>query len=161
MLLRIAYIPMDQNISTKRIEEVWAAAAPIAFITDDGTVPFTPQAAPVVSASELIDLVAEETPIPPALFPGEDNPVTLLLFTSGSTSPIPKGIPLRNSQLSNRLVWQWSPTSPFAGVSGPSLAKTSWLFVDAFTEMFGPLMAGKEIVVPGSSTVSSEHHECC
>ncbi|VDK50724.1 unnamed protein product [Dibothriocephalus latus] len=85
------------------------------------------------------------------LFATVTDPVILVLFTSGSTSPTPKGVALRNCQLMNRLAWQWSPASPLADLTGPSLTKTSWLFVDAFTEVFGALLAGRPLLLPLSS----------
>ncbi|VDD75606.1 unnamed protein product [Mesocestoides corti] len=160
MHLRLAYIPMDSNLSAERLQAIWKSLAPVAFISDDETVEFDPGHGLTFAFSHLLNLTTDSACCrisTEPLFAHIENPVILLLFTSGSTSPTPKAVPLRNRQLANRLCWQWSPTSPFAAITGPSLAKTSWLFVDAFTEMFGALLGGRSIVVSGSSVISSEH----
>nr|CDS22904.1 AMP dependent ligase [Echinococcus granulosus] len=157
MRLCLAYIPMDSNLSEQRIASITESFSPIAFITDDDSVRPELGQVPLFAFSKLLSLAeasCSKSVVP--LFMGMTNPVILLLFTSGSTSPIPKGVPLRNSQLANRLCWQWGPTSPLAEITGPRLAKTSWLFVDAFTEMFGPLLGGQTVVVSGTSIVTSE-----
>ena len=158
MYLRLAYIPMDSNLSVDRISSISKSFSPIAFITDDDDdVDDSPYQTPLFKVAQLLDQVqaSNATKVEP-LYKYMKNPVILLLFTSGSTSPIPKGVALRNSQLANRLFWQWSRASPMADLTGPGLAKTSWLFVDAFTEMFGPLLGGRAIVVSGSSRITSE-----
>lgn len=157
MRLRLVYIPMDSNLSKQRMANIAEFFSPIAIITDDDDVKPDPGHVPLFVFSLLLNQAEASCyrNVEP-LFTGMTNPVILLLFTSGSTSPIPKVISLRNGQLANRLCWQWSSTSPLAGITGPCLAKTSWLFVDAFTEMFGPLLNGQTIVVSGTSTVTSE-----
>ncbi|VDM16552.1 unnamed protein product [Hydatigera taeniaeformis] len=157
MRLRLAYIPMDSNLSEQRIASIAESFSAVAFITDDDEVKPELGQVPLFTFSELLSQAeASGCKNLEPLFTGMMNPVILLLFTSGSTSPIPKCILLRNSQLANRLSWQWSSASPLAGITGPRLAKTSWLFVDAFTEMFGPLLGGQTVVVTGNSTISSE-----
>lgn len=148
---------MDSNLSKERMNFLCDSIGPIAFITDDARVKTENTQIPNYSLDELLSRAeGAATIMAEPLFKNVENPLVLLLFTSGSTSPIPKGIPLRNSQMANRLSWQWSPTSPLAGITGPSLAKASWLFVDAFTEMFGPLLGGRPIVVSGTSKITSE-----
>ncbi|KAL5108011.1 Linear gramicidin synthase subunit A [Taenia crassiceps] len=157
MLLRLVYIPMDSNLSKQRMASIAESFSPIAFITDDDD--FKPELGhvPLFALPQLLNQAEASCcrNVEP-LFKDMTNPVILLLFTSGSTSPIPKAILLRNSQLASRLCWQWSSTSPLAELTGPRLAKTSWLFIDAFTEMFGPLLGGQTVVVFGKSTVTSE-----
>ncbi|KAL5969233.1 Linear gramicidin synthase subunit A [Taenia solium] len=157
MRLRLAYIPMDSNLSEQRMASIVESFSPIAFISDNDDVKPELGHVPLFAFSQLLNQAEASCfrNVEP-LFTGMTNPVILLLFTSGSTSPIPKAILLRNGQLANRLCWQWSPTSSLAGITGPRLAKTSWLFVDAFTEMFGPLLDCQTVVVSGTSTITSE-----
>ncbi|VDK38086.1 unnamed protein product [Taenia asiatica] len=157
MRLRLAYIPMDSNLSEQRMTSIVKYFSPIAFITDNDDVKPELGLVPLFAFTQLLNQAEASCSrnVEP-LFVGMTNPVILLLFTSGSTSPIPKAILLRNGQLANRLCWQWSSTSPLAGITGPRLAKTSWLFIDAFTEMFGPLLDCQTVVVSGTSTITSE-----
>lgn len=157
MYLRLAYIPMDSNLPKDRINLIFNSFKPIAFITDDAKVKIEDIETLTFTVDELLKRAnTVDIPVNESLFKGMENPLILLLFTSGSTSPIPKGVPLRNSQLANRLSWQWSTESPLAGITGPSLIKTSCLFVDSFTEMFGPLLGGRPIIVSGTSEITSE-----
>nr|CDS26015.1 AMP dependent ligase [Hymenolepis microstoma] len=157
MYLRLAYIPMDSNLPNERINFVCNSFEPIAFITDDINVTIENIEIPKFTVNELLEKsnALNRTANEP-LFRRMKNPLLLVLFTSGSTSPIPKGILLRNGQMANRLSWQWSAESPLAGIEGPSLIKTSCLFVDSFTEMFGPLLGGRPIVVSGTSQITCE-----
>nr|VZI43286.1 unnamed protein product [Spirometra erinaceieuropaei] len=165
MKLRLAYTPVDRHFPKKQITRILQEFAPIACIveedSDDGSLFLSNQntgTAKVISSSELVrweyverlrqGSECHEAKSCRALFSTVTDPVILVLFTSGSTSPTPKGVALRNRQLMNRLDWQWSPASPLAGLTGPSLAKTSWLFVDGFTEVFGALLAGRPILLP-------------
>ncbi|KAL7058729.1 hypothetical protein AAHC03_013000 [Spirometra sp. Aus1] len=165
MKLRLAYTPVDRHFPKKQITRILQEFSPIACIveedSDDGSLFLSNQntgTARVISSSELFNWECverlrqgsecNEAKSCRALFSTVTDPVILVLFTSGSTSPTPKGVALRNRQLMNRLDWQWGPASPLAGLTGPSLAKTSWLFVDGFTEVFGALLAGRPILLP-------------
>ncbi|CAH8565155.1 unnamed protein product [Dicrocoelium dendriticum] len=100
------------------------------------------------------------------------DPVVIVLFTSGSTTSDPKIVRLRNSQLVNRLNWQWASN---VEMDGPGrwkrkhcledeyrqkreviLSSTACVFVDAFTELFSALFAGLTVVVPGGLKCASE-----
>ncbi|BHF67163.1 hypothetical protein SprV_0301018800 [Sparganum proliferum] len=165
MKLRLAYAPVDRHFPKNQITRILQEFAPVACIveedSDDGSLFLSNQStgtAKMISSSELYSWEyverlrqgsqCHEVQSCRALFSTVADPVILVLFTSGSTSPTPKGVALRNRQLMNRLDWQWSPASPLAGLTGPSLAKTSWLFVDGFTEVFGALLAGRPILLP-------------
>lgn len=157
MYLRLPYIPMDSNLPKERMNFICSAFKPIALITDDKAVSLENNEVPIFSMDEVLKKASglHGASFEP-LFKEIENPLILLIFTSGTTSPIPKGVPLRNSQLANRLAWQWSAESPLNGITGPSMVKTSCLFVDSFTEMFGPLLGGRPIVVSGTSEITSE-----
>ncbi|TPP61496.1 AMP dependent ligase, partial [Fasciola gigantica] len=104
------------------------------------------------------------------LFPDSSNPVVIVLFTSGSSTSGQKMVRLRQSQLYNRLYWQWSsnvewdsnrqwiyrPFEPKVESLEVSLASTACVFVDAFTEMFSALFSGIPVIVPGGSECASE-----
>ncbi|VDO00526.1 unnamed protein product [Rodentolepis nana] len=157
MYLRLAYIPMDSNLPSERLNFVCNSFDPIAFITDDTNVTISSYEITKFTVDELLEKANTlYKTVNEPLFRGSKNPLILVLFTSGSTSPIPKGILLRNGQVANRLSWQWSAESPLARIEGPSLIKTSCLFVDSFTEMFGPLLGGRPIVVSGTSQITCE-----
>ncbi|VDK80819.1 unnamed protein product [Dibothriocephalus latus] len=165
MKLRLAYTPVDRHFPQKQISRILHEFEPVACIveqdSEDGSIFLSNQGiefSMLINSSELFsweylkqlrdesDCNATQGCCP--LFATVTDPVILVLFTSGSTSPTPKGVALRNRQLMNRLAWQWSPASPLAGLTGPSLTKTSWLFVDAFTEVFGALLAGRPLLLP-------------
>ncbi|VDP84642.1 unnamed protein product [Echinostoma caproni] len=104
------------------------------------------------------------------LFPDVSNPVVIVLFTSGSSTSGQKVVRLRQSQLYNRLRWQWSSgvewdsqkqwiyrtSQPQLKKDEVSLASTACVFVDAFTELFSALFHGIPVVVPGGSICASE-----
>ena len=82
----------------------------------------------------------------------EENPLLCVLYTSGSTG-LPKGVRLRHRNLLNRLNWQWVdlPIQP----AEIGCHKTSLLFVDSLTEIFGCLLKGAPIVIMPKSTTQN------
>uniref|UniRef100_A0A0X3Q0J4 AMP-dependent synthetase/ligase domain-containing protein n=1 Tax=Schistocephalus solidus TaxID=70667 RepID=A0A0X3Q0J4_SCHSO len=165
MKLRLAYTPVDRHFPQKQISRILHEFAPVAciveedsedggsFLSNQGTETVNLISSSALFTWEYVNQLRNASKCGVsqccrALFATVTDPVILVLFTSGSTSPTPKGVALRNRQLMNRLAWQWSPASPLAGLTGPSLVKTSWLFVDAFTEVFGALLAGRPILLP-------------
>ncbi len=92
---------------------------------------------------------------PEALFyTVEDDPLLCILYTSGSTGE-PKGVPLHMHNLINRLSWQWE-VFPFCA-DDIGCHKTSMLFVDSLTEIFGCLLKGIPLVlIPKNTTQNPE-----
>ncbi|XP_064627333.1 beta-alanyl-bioamine nonribosomal peptide synthetase ebony-like isoform X2 [Lineus longissimus] len=74
----------------------------------------------------------------------KENPLACILYTSGSTG-VPKGVRLRHRNAMNRLSWQWR-VLPF-GQNDVGCAKTSLMFVDSLTEIWGCLLEDTPIVI--------------
>ncbi|WP_394618762.1 amino acid adenylation domain-containing protein [Lentzea sp. JNUCC 0626] len=124
-----AYVPIDLGYPADRIEYILDTAAPALVITE---VPqHLAEIAPALSRS-LNELDA-----------------AVVIFTSGTTGN-PKGVTLTHRALVNRLAWgqrvlDYSPDDV-------ALSKSGVGFVDAVTELFGPMIAGARIVVVPAET---------
>ncbi|WP_165952389.1 non-ribosomal peptide synthetase [Kribbella albertanoniae] len=124
-----AYVPIDPAYPAERIQHILDVAAPAVVITEvrhDGE-----KTAPVL-ARPLNDLDA-----------------AVVIFTSGTTGN-PKGVSLSHRALVNRLTWgqrvlDYRPEDV-------ALSKSGLGFVDAVTELFGPLIAGTPVVVVPAET---------
>ena len=88
--------------------------------------------------------------------------LTAILYTSGSTGT-PKGVRVPQQATLNRLQWQWQafPYSNYEVKRKPSTFaffltkiqfkvccfKTALTFVDSISEIFGPLLTGRTLVI--------------
>lgn len=79
-----------------------------------------------------------------------NNDLIAVLYTTGSTG-IPKGVPITNANLLNRLYWMWMEF-PFVDHE-VCAAKTSFSFVDHMWELFGPLLKGIKVVMFDKLTI--------
>ena len=95
---------------------------PVAYIED------------LVKGSNNFDLAAFKHP----------SHLVISYFTSGSTG-VPKGVPLTTKSTLNRLMWGWSEL-PFDN-SDKVIHKSSFVFVDSFTEILGTVLGGAPLVV--------------
>ncbi|XP_076246667.1 nonribosomal peptide synthetase ebony isoform X3 [Calliopsis andreniformis] len=77
----------------------------------------------------------------------EEDPeqLAIVLYTSGSTGT-PKGVLLPHATVLNRLRWQWREL-PYGSDEERCVFKTSLTFVDSVSEIWGPLLQGRTLVV--------------
>lgn len=71
--------------------------------------------------------------------------LALVLYTSGSTG-VPKGVRLLHGTMINRLRWQWR-VLPYSATEERCVFKTALTFVDSVSEIWGPLLQGRSVVV--------------
>ncbi|WP_299146404.1 AMP-binding protein [uncultured Tateyamaria sp.] len=91
----------------------------------------------------------------PTVWPHRDpQDIAYIVFTSGSTGR-PKGACGTHQGLLNRLIWM-EGAYPWAS-DDVACFKTSAAFVDALTEMLGPLAAGVASVVAGADVAKDPH----
>ncbi|MBB6571211.1 amino acid adenylation domain-containing protein [Kribbella sandramycini] len=124
-----AYVPIDPAYPADRIQHILDVAAPAVVIT------------------EVPDASAETAPM--LKRPLNDLDAAVVIFTSGTTGN-PKGVTLSHRALVNRLTWGRQLLG--YGPDDVALAKSGLGFVDAVTELFGPLIAGTRIVVVPTET---------
>ncbi|MGW6442859.1 amino acid adenylation domain-containing protein [Lentzea sp. NPDC055074] len=127
-----AYVPIDPSYPAERIDYILDNASPALVITE---VPH--------------DLAAGQKAAPVLSRPLNESDAAVVIFTSGTTGN-PKGVALTHRALVNRLTWgqrvlDYTPDSV-------ALSKSGVGFVDAVTELFGPLIAGARIVVVPAET---------
>jgi len=100
----------------------------------------------VVTAAELADDADGPAAEPRVATPDDLAPDDLayVVYTSGSTGQ-PKGVANTHRGLVNRLAWLWQ-AEPY-GPRELAVHKTSPNFVDAVTELLGPLLRGVPVLV--------------
>ncbi|GAB3949648.1 non-ribosomal peptide synthetase DhbF [Kribbella albertanoniae] len=132
-----AYVPIDPAYPTERIHYILDIAAPAVVITEQ-------------YVTEVQERLAKGERTAPVLArPLNDLDAAVVIFTSGTTGN-PKGVAVAHRALVNRLAWgqrllDYRPDDV-------ALSKSGVGFVDAVTELFGPLIAGTRIVVVPTET---------
>ncbi|XP_074657403.1 beta-alanyl-bioamine nonribosomal peptide synthetase ebony-like [Tubulanus polymorphus] len=160
--LNIAYVPLDPVIPLNRLKLILREANPMCIISSAALYDQLMTAEMLVEGHGIFKYghlykigsnISQKKISPQERFsPTALDPPFCILYTSGSTGT-PKGVRLRNSNVINRLNWQWNEV-PFQN-GDVGCAKTSLLFVDSITEMFGCLLKGVPFVIIPKSVVQN------
>lgn len=138
-----SYLPLDQHAPSARVQHILKEAKPVLIVTEeedserdavyDG-----------YNAVSFLHLDAEATQMSASvitekeMLPSTRQPLAVVLYTSGSTG-IPKGVRLPHEVVYNRLRWQWREF-PYSSTETVCVFKTTLTFVDAVSELWGPLL---------------------
>ena len=142
-----ACVPMDPQYPGERIARILEDAAPSVVVTDRATA--VAHAAAFAGIGAAI-VVVDDKPLPAqAEPPALERPIVpddaaYVIFTSGTTGR-PKGVELSHRVLVRRL--RWGRELLGLGQGATALWKSGLGFVDAATELFGPLVSGATVVV--------------
>uniref|UniRef100_A0A8D8SYR8 Mycosubtilin synthase subunit C n=1 Tax=Cacopsylla melanoneura TaxID=428564 RepID=A0A8D8SYR8_9HEMI len=161
-----AYLPLDVTAPEQRVRHIVSEARPLLVITDTEsacdntaykghTVVSFPQLQ-LLSQPLSGDNVTNEATLQANSNDDKAN-IGIVLYTSGSTG-IPKGVRLPHAVILNRLAWQWT-TFPYSPTERVGAFKTSLTFVDAVSEIWGPLLSaryGGVLIVPREVTKNPE-----
>lgn len=140
----MAYLPLDVEFPMTRIKHVLQEARPLMVLTEEGADQSIYNGTMTMTYEELVER---------ALHEGKDDldhqespeQLAIVLYTSGSTGT-PKGVLLPHATVLNRLRWQWREL-PYAPDENHCVFKTSLTFVDSLSEIWGPLLQGRTVVV--------------
>nr|WP_239062464.1 non-ribosomal peptide synthetase [Streptomyces sp. SID13031] len=148
-----AYVPIDPGYPAERIKHILDNAAPGVVITAETHKHLLGQhPAPVLRIDDhevQQRLAVGEKTAPILARPLSELDAAVVIFTSGTTGN-PKGVAVSHRALVNRLAWgeqvlKYEPGSV-------ALSKSGVGFVDAVTELFGPMIAGTRVVVVPAET---------
>ncbi|WBQ08466.1 non-ribosomal peptide synthetase [Kribbella sp. CA-293567] len=144
-----AYVPIDPKYPAERIEHILDDAAPGVVLTDQHTAETSGHVLRI-DEPEVQDRLATGGRTAPVLTrPLNDLDAAVVIFTSGTTGN-PKGVALSHRALVNRLTWGQQVLN--YGPGDGALSKSGIGFVDAMTELFGPMVAGTRTVVLPAET---------
>ncbi len=146
----LAYVPLDPSHPPARLQHI-LADADVALVITDGAGPALE--APLFEIQRNADAIAGAASTPPAL--GDDLHATAyVIYTSGSTG-LPKGVAVDHLALGNLLLSVGR--EPGIGVDDVWLAVTTIGFDIAGLELFGPLIAGAQVVVASRDDAADGH----
>jgi amino acid adenylation domain-containing protein/thioester reductase-like protein len=142
-----AYLPLDPNYPSERLQYMLEDAAPTLVLTQTGMVSRLPR-----TAAEVFDLDAQRHEIGKFASQNLDKlagaltqeSLVYLIYTSGSTGR-PKGTAMPHRAMVNLLEWHRHALSPCQGVRVVQFAALS--FDVAFQEMFSTLSGGGTLVL--------------
>ncbi|XP_055325900.1 beta-alanyl-bioamine nonribosomal peptide synthetase ebony-like, partial [Sitodiplosis mosellana] len=149
-----AYLPIDVKFPRSRIDHILRETEPTLVIYDNDAVGrslFCNANASSYSFFKGLLMDHEDTNISDArkLQSASGGHLALVLYTSGSTG-VPKGVRLSHAALMNRLQWQWE-TFPYSSTESIGIFKTALTFVDSISEIWGPLLTKRAILVVSKS----------
>ena len=150
-----AYVPIDPGYPAERIKRILDDAAPSVVITDQDTAETHKHVLAEYLALRIDDrevqqhLANGEKTAPVLARPLNELDAAVVIFTSGTTGN-PKGVAVSHRALVNRLAWGEQVLKYAPG--DVALSKSGVGFVDAVTELFGPMIAGTRIVVVPAET---------
>ncbi|XP_064633567.1 beta-alanyl-bioamine nonribosomal peptide synthetase ebony-like isoform X2 [Lineus longissimus] len=161
--LGLAYLPLEAVLPTGRIKYIIREAKPLCIICSEELFPNvnkTDVQAERIRAFIFEKISADIKGMTGGSLAVTDHLVTndmntrlaIVLYTSGSTG-VPKGVRLTHGNILNRLRWQWR-VFPYTNEDF-GIAKTSMLFVDSVTEVWGPLLRGVPIVIVPKSVAQN------
>ncbi|VVD05712.1 unnamed protein product [Leptidea sinapis] len=151
-----AYVPLDPSFPQARVSHILGDAQPSLIIYDDTVNPSTFASSGVAAISfeelslEASSLPADRPSDTEVLAQNTVDTIAIILYTSGSTG-IPKGVRLPYSAICNRLWWQFR-TFPFSDTESTCVWKTALTFVDAVSEIWGPLLHGRTLLILSKET---------
>ncbi|CAK9829208.1 Tyrocidine synthase 3 [Anthophora retusa] len=140
----MAYLPLDAEFPMARVKHVLQEAKPFAVVIEETADSTIYEGTNTITYDQLLkrceneekeNLISEEDP----------EHTAIVLYTSGSTGT-PKGVLLPHATVLNRLQWQWREL-PYAADEEHCVFKTSLTFVDSVSEIWGPLLQGRTLVV--------------
>ncbi|QYN36930.1 amino acid adenylation domain-containing protein [Pseudonocardia sp. DSM 110487] len=147
-----AYVPIDPGYPAERVGHIVEDAAPRVVIADQHTADVFGR---VLGEHPVRVLRLDNHDVQQCLATGEEAAPVLarplneldaavVIFTSGTTGR-PKGVTVPHRALVSRLAWGERMLGYGAG--SVALSKSGVGFVDAVTELFGPLTAGARVVL--------------
>ncbi|KOB72627.1 Ebony, partial [Operophtera brumata] len=147
---------MEPSFPQARITHILSDAEPALVIYDECANPamFAGSGVPAVSFNELLQeassLSIEDPQEMEVLASSVTNSIAIVLYTSGSTG-VPKGVRIPYSAICNRLWWQFR-IFPYSDTEVTCVWKTALTFVDSVTEIWGPLLHGRTLLVLSKET---------
>lgn len=140
----MAYLPLDAEFPMTRMKHILQEAQPFAIVIEETADPAIYEDANTLTYSQLSKLSEGEANEDLEI---EEDPerIAIVLYTSGSTGT-PKGVLLSHATVLNRLQWQWREL-PYAVGEEHCVFKTSLTFVDSVSEIWGPLLRGRTLIV--------------
>jgi len=143
-----AYIPLDPNFPTERLEFMLQDSEAKFLITNKKTNLVFSTSIKTFFLEDVLSTLPELPNIPLDIDVNQDS-IAYVLYTSGSTGK-PKGVPITHKSLVNLLFSL--AKEPGIKESDKQLAITTISFDAAFVELFLPLLNGASIVMVDSET---------